>query len=1420
MDFGKVLTVNVGAAGGIVGINASVAMTYFDGTAKAGIRGTGSIRNVTNSILVKTTGTTKAFTATGAMAAGVAALNAGVAKAVNRTTVRSEVERSVTIDAPDADMTVAHDFRNEAKAVVVSVAAGLIAAGASVAIVINKLDAESHVGKYSGSGSITAKSLTVTGNADGGASVTNVGVSAGGVVAVNASVSLAMNYASNVAKVALMPITLSGDLKIKATLTGDTDIDSTAITAGLIAVGASVNVAKINSRNEALLELGADVKARSVSLDAGTADKPANSQATVLGITGTAGGVAVNVNVGLAYNAAQNRAKLSGYGNLILTGDGSALSVRANGRGRTYTALYSAALGGVAVNVSVALAQLRSVQEATVSLNGNITADSASNMEVISTQNTSNGGISGHTFSNTSGDSKSVSFGDTMSKAYLFTAGLGLASVSASSVTARAESTNRALLEANNIRGGAVSVASGGSSTARAQTEQVSLGIIAIGVIVGHAIAGGSFEAGMNVRGGTADIASLDIQNNYRSEAVCDITPSAGGVDLALYNGKTNVAIASNTTRVYTGMTGGGTLNVSGAVNVNTLGGSYATAVIHTPVVTLSAINTVVNVTAANNRTTQLTEIRDMTVNAQSMTVRSDLNDGELLKPGASALVGGMADSGVSLNLVGGEANVALANFRATNYATLQNFAGTIGGELQVIVNANSIAKADVEVASNVSLFSVALTVVKAYADGRFSSSLSAANRKVRAGSVKVNTNYEASAWAESAVATKGVSVALMNTGVNVALAEASPFAEAVLTGEGGEVESDDDGEIAIAVNGKGVAHSTIKEPLVSISGINVAISVALAQLTGAQNAWLNYVNVKGGSVHVSSVFNESLDGVIAADATIGAGGQSSHGFSLAGLDIQANTVTAKANTIASASLYGAAFDLSGTLSVVSRGKSVAHAGIRKTGSSIALVGVGVMVSKAYASGTFNALVSECRGIKASSLSVLTDYTALATAETTQPTGGIKLALLDINTNISKAEVGTESYAGVAGSGSMNILGNAEILAKGTISAAAEAMQAGVSITAVDVTVNEVESHLCATQQAHLNLTGEESSVGGALIVDSTISGGSSNAVTEGSAGGVDLHLVGVDVNKAEAHSTTNNTAAVIGGTYTVGSLKVRAIAAPSVRAEASSGNLSLGLVTVGSLSAKAFSQDTVRTTLDGAKITSLNGGADISAEASADSYARSEKGGQLAVVSVTIAKAEASVGTDTDKRESVRVTVRGGMLKARDDILITARNAGHAEAVVQKGWTVSAIGVDVTKLPTMSYYDTAVSILDDAQLISDEGSVDILSSDKPVARSVAKGTNIGFLVDAEKTRGENTLYTNNYLTVQAFISVRGAADPGHVQCHHDRPDRGERRRILQRQAALRRKHAGPQRACDRVGRQRAARRLRRHHRRRRGGRE
>ena len=57
--------------------------------------------------------------------------------------------------------------------------------------------------------------------------------------------------------------------------------------------------------------------------DAGTAEKPNNSQAAVLGITGGAGGIAVNVNVGLAYNAGENRVAILPYDTLPLVNGAS-----------------------------------------------------------------------------------------------------------------------------------------------------------------------------------------------------------------------------------------------------------------------------------------------------------------------------------------------------------------------------------------------------------------------------------------------------------------------------------------------------------------------------------------------------------------------------------------------------------------------------------------------------------------------------------------------------------------------------------------------------------------------------------------------------------------------------------------------------------------------------------------------------------------------------------------------------------------------------------------------------------------------------------------------------------------------------------------------------------------------------------------
>ena len=250
-------------------------------------------------------------------------------------------------------------------------------------------------------------------------------------------------------------------------------------------------------------------------------------------------------------------------------------------------------------------------------------------------------------------------------------------------------------------------------------------------------------------------------------------------------------------------------------------------------------------------------------------------------------------------------------------------------------------------------------------------------------------------------------------------------------------------------------------------------------------------------------------------------------------------------------SISSASLRIAGALKVLAGGNAVAHAGIRREATEIALIGFGVMICKSYANGVFTAAMRNSGDIEAESLSVRADYLAASTARTSQPTGGITVTLLDVNTNISRAEVGAEGKAGVDGSGSLSVFSDAEICANGTINAEADALTANtLIITAVRVAVNEVESFLNADQSAWLNLTGDNSTVGGRLTVDSTLSGGASKATTAGSAGpkkGVTLTLVGVDVNSAKAHSTTVNSASITDGTYTVGSLKLNAVSSPSV---------------------------------------------------------------------------------------------------------------------------------------------------------------------------------------------------------------------------------------------------------------------------------
>ena len=175
-----------------------------------------------------------------------------------------------------------------------------------------------------------------------------------------------------------MPVDLSGDMTVTATITGETEAFTVAAAGGAVGAGASVAVAYIGSENKALTDMsGVTMRAGSLTIQAGTADKPAASQAVVMGITGSAGAAAINLNIGLALNAAVNRAALTGEGGTLTLSGSKGLKVTANGKGRAYSALYSMAVGNAAVNVSLAFSWAKNVQEAVVDSTGDITVETA-----------------------------------------------------------------------------------------------------------------------------------------------------------------------------------------------------------------------------------------------------------------------------------------------------------------------------------------------------------------------------------------------------------------------------------------------------------------------------------------------------------------------------------------------------------------------------------------------------------------------------------------------------------------------------------------------------------------------------------------------------------------------------------------------------------------------------------------------------------------------------------------------------------------------------------------------------------------------------------------------------------------------------------------------------------------------------------
>src|SRR5699024_7762719 len=144
---------------------------------------------------------------------------------------------------------------------------------------------------------------------------------------------------------------------------GDTTVTGGSLAVGAVAVGAVVGVAISEADNTATLNLSqSDMDIGAVTVNAGLPEKPNNNQAVVLGVTGSAAAGAVGINVAYARNSVFNRALILGDTDGAL--EAGSIRIQAEGLGRAYSVLFSAAAAGANVLVSVAVPYLTNVQEA------------------------------------------------------------------------------------------------------------------------------------------------------------------------------------------------------------------------------------------------------------------------------------------------------------------------------------------------------------------------------------------------------------------------------------------------------------------------------------------------------------------------------------------------------------------------------------------------------------------------------------------------------------------------------------------------------------------------------------------------------------------------------------------------------------------------------------------------------------------------------------------------------------------------------------------------------------------------------------------------------------------------------------------------------------------------------------------------
>ena len=319
----------IGVGGGLYGAAAAtVALTYFDGNAEAGITKTAKVNNVTDTVKVHTDGIAGLSPVGVAVAAGMISGTIAITVSANRSTEQAYIGMGALINTPDAEVIVTSDLKSDAKPTIVSVGIGLGGVNINVMVSLNEANNLAYIGRTpkvdgedikavdgangSGPNTITAKNVEVKATAHADSDLDSYSFAVQGI-GLNGAVTVANSNVVNTAYVADTNIN-TGKLTIATDLNNDLKVYSLGATISGVSGGVQVAVGRIKSVNLAHLDTtGVKVNVTNVDVTAGDANKRMKASVDVkIMIALNISGFELGVNVAYAKNDLTNIAEIIG----------------------------------------------------------------------------------------------------------------------------------------------------------------------------------------------------------------------------------------------------------------------------------------------------------------------------------------------------------------------------------------------------------------------------------------------------------------------------------------------------------------------------------------------------------------------------------------------------------------------------------------------------------------------------------------------------------------------------------------------------------------------------------------------------------------------------------------------------------------------------------------------------------------------------------------------------------------------------------------------------------------------------------------------------------------------------------------------------------------------------------------------------